>query len=442
MPRRLAQRVLKEVVHGGQFSQNALNKALQEADLDERDRRLATELVYGSLTWQRSIDAILERNVHQPLDSIDLDIHIALRLGVYQALWLDRIPSHAIVDRAVSIAKDVANPGASKLVNAVLREITDSELAEQLPVPDRDEDPVGYIGIKYSLPNWIANRLIQMAGLDRAERLARSFSTRPPIYVRATEPLENTDESDIFEAVPDIPGAYTIDTTDTDLDRILQTYPVFIQDIGNQLAGYYMGISHGERVLDACGGLGGKTLFVASQTDIQTEITSVDPKEYKLRELHNSVQRLEIDNRIETVPKTLQAFASNTDQTFDTVIVDAPCTGLGTIRRHPEIKWRRTEADIPERTELQKQLLEAGSELVDDWGHLIYIVCSFLVEEGPKQIDHFLTEKPEWTRIGEPTSGPPLDWTRYTDSNGDLVVDPADHNSDYFYAARLARKTS
>ena len=428
MPRQVALEVIERVLREDAYSHIALSYALDKAKLRGPDRGLATRLVYGVLTWKSALDRIIDQFVKGGLRRLQTEIHDILRLAVYQLVFLERIPDHAAINEAVEQAKRV-QPRAAGLVNGVLRAVARAEDITWWREQDREKKPAKYLGQRYSLPTWLANRLFQTFGVEQAERVAASFASDSKLWARPRQGFSLGDEH--WDAAVGVPGAIALDGWSDDVRAALEDHSLTIQDLGSQLIGLLTGPVEGSHVLDACAGLGGKSLHFLDRG--AASVTSVEPLRSKLELL-----RPLADHRLVTREATLQEFASGHNGTFDVVLVDAPCTGLGVLRRHPETRWRRTEADIQELAALQRELLEAATNLVAPGGVLVYSVCTFTREEGPKQVELFLERHPEFSL--EPVeSNEAIDWSEFTNDAGQLVTWPHLHDSDAFFAARLRR---
>lgn len=440
--RRIAFDVLERVDREEAFADRALDAALEEHAPSPEDRGLATRLVYGTLTWRRALDCILDDAVHGGVDSLDDDVRRVLRLGTYQIVFLSRIPDHAAVDEAVSLNDERAEPHASGLVNAVLRTIADdADDLEWWDEADRDRKPVRYLGQRYSLPNWIANRLIQIYGLSRAETLADAFNDRPPTYLRPLRD-EAHDMLPLLEEieVPDAPPSAFRATSMTDTIREgLDARRWIAQDVGSQWITRWVGASSGDDVLDGCAGRGGKTLALALDVGFEGRVVAVEPDDWKLDQLRETAEKAALAQRIEPAAGELQAWADATEETFERVLIDAPCSSLGLLRRQPEVRWRRDESDIPALVELQSELLEAGASMVAPGGILVYSVCTFTNEEGYKQVDALIDASEDFERADPPEG---FEGMHLLDERGDLQLDPASNDSDVFYAARLRRRSA
>lgn len=439
MPRMLAQRVLERVHFDDAYSHIALDAELEKADLSGQDRGLATELVYGTLTWQRALDNILDDLVDGGIKRLHDEVLIALRVGAYQLVFLDRIPEHAAVDETVRVVKAGEQSRAAGLVNAVMREVT---RLDGDPIwwreDERDARPAQYLADRWSLPTWLANRLIQMHGLEHAEVVARAYSERPSIYLRmpAGEEVELPEGA---HAVDGVPGALKVDQMTDRIRGGLEDGSWHVQDLGSQLVSYFGCPGDGARVLDACAGLGGKTLHLAEMVGVGGHVDALDPVQTKIDMLESAASRSALRDVIETHVGEIEEFEP--DQPYDFVLVDAPCTGLGVLRRHPEARWRRKEHHISQLVQKQRALLDAAATKVAAGGILEYSVCTFTVEEGPRQVRAFLERHPDFEPAAVPEREPcaDIDWDRYLDETGSLVLDPAAHGTDGFFAARLRR---
>ena len=436
--RSIALEVLERVFFDDAFSHIALSHALDNADLDPRDRNLATELVYGTLARKRTIDAVLSRFVNRPLERLDRPVLLALRLAAYQLLFLDRIPAHAAVDESVELAKRRCGKGAAGFTNGVLRSMLRKKKRwNPWERVDAEKEPARFLGIRHSVPDWLAEMLIDDQGFDDARRIVRAFNERPPLYFRVLDDAPSSLPEGLV-VVDAVPGALRADHMTGAIKTAVDEGTLVVQDLGSQLISHFASPEGTDRILDACAGLGGKTLHLAKLAGPHSSVTAVDPLQSKLERLSATADDTALAGRIETKVTDLGNFTPDTGP-FELVLVDAPCSGLGVLRRHPETRWRRTPKDIADRARLQRQLLDQSSSHVAPGGLLVYSVCTFTNAEGPRQIETFLKEHPDFHRE-PPAEGDEIDWSRYTDAHGDLRLSPADHDTDAFYAARLRRQ--
>jgi len=428
MPRKSAFRVLQRMDEGA-YSHLALNSELERGGLEPRDRGLATQLVYATLTWQRSLDTIINGCLSRGAN-IDENTRLILRLGVVQLVFLDRIPEHAAVSESVDLAQEFAKTSAG-LVNAVLRRI-----ARERPPYWNDEDrtnkPMRYLANRWSLPNWLANRMVQQMGIDEAEEWMKVINTAPPFWLRARNAVPDGAE-------PHASGAFRTEQLGPYMDG-LRAGDWVVQDLAAQLVGLWCDVKTGQTAWDACAGLGGKALHLA---DLGADVTASDPNASKLELLSEADISSELgasagareERNFSIIEGRAQDVSPDLGE-FDIVLLDAPCTSLGVIRRHPETRWTRKEHDITTLAAIQKELLETVAKHVKMGGHLVYSVCTFTREETSKQIENFLQAHPEFEV--DPPENSKFDWTEYRQGPY-LVLNPARHDSDAFFAARLRR---
>ena len=440
MPRALAVEVIERVLEEDAYSSLALDAALKRADhLSARDKALATQIVYGTLTWLKALDVVLDRALKRGVRGTDPQVLTILRVALYQMLFLDRVPARAAIDEAVNQTKKRrlhARQGA--LVNGVLRAIDRLDPAPTWWRPgDRERRPARYLAERYALPSFFANRLVQQLGLEDAEREAASISCRvAPLWARARWNADTALGLSEVERSPLLTTALRFESLDETMRRALLEGQLAVQDLGSQFVGAMCAPLEGLSALDACAGLGGKSLNLLDAG--AARVMSVEPLKAKLDLLHEAL--LGERERHEAYAGTIQQFAlSRPEARFDLVLVDAPCTGLGVMRRHPEARHRKREADISTMAALQAEILETSSQLVAPGGALVYAVCSFTREEGPRQIERFL-ERHDAFRLEAPPPHPEVSsWEAVLDEHKHLVTWPSRHDADAFFCARMRR---
>ena len=421
---------------------------------DERDRGLTAEIVIGSLRWQRSLDYLVEHFARRKLDKIDRDVLHILRLSLYQLLHLDRVPASAVVDDAVDLTRLARKGSASGFVNAVLR----STLRQRnhLPLPPRPalsersgskgddrQAALAYLGITHSHPDWLVARWFDRLGLEAAECWLRFNNETPRLTVRANTLRATRDglaaalaaagiESERSRYAPD---GLTI-TTGNPL-RLPADGTFLVQDEASQLVATAAGARPGERVLDLCASPGGKTVAMAADMTDRGLVVACDVRAKRLGLLRDTVRSSGASCiRIARVPVTgALPFAP----VFDRVLVDAPCSGLGTIRRDPDIRWRRRESDLAALAADQVALLDRAASVVRTGGRLVYATCSSEPEENEDVVDTFLTRRPEFTLVDLRTEAAPL-LQPLLDDRGMLRTLPSAHDLEAFFAAMLLRR--
>lgn len=379
--REVARRVLDRIDKDKAWATPALDGELARAGLDERDRRLAAELVYGVLRHRTRIDRALA--VHANLKKTPPKVVTALRIAAYQLLFLDRIPGHAAVNDAVAAARAVGGPKVGGFANAVLRKLSTQG---EPPLPDGD------LSIEASLPAWIVDELVRAAG-DRAGDIARAMAQPAPLVARVNR-LRATRETLIGElegqgitATPlDAPMALRLEGAgDPSKQPSFVAGRWTVQDLGAQHVALAARPRAGQKILDACAGVGGKSTHLAELTEDKAVIDAADLSATKLGLAGETAQRLGLTS-IRRVTCDLLDPDAPLATDYDLIILDAPCSGLGVLRRHPDAKWRMQASDVPRLADLQRQLLDAVVPRLRPGGTLVYSVCTFTKAEGPDQI--------------------------------------------------------
>lgn len=373
--------------------------------LDVRDRALLTELVYGSLRWQARLDWHIDQLIRVKAGKIQPGIRIVLRLGLYQILFLERVPVHAAINEAVKIAKSFYPAYLAGFVNGVLREAARRE--NRWEWPDAEKDPVGHLSIVTSHPVWFIRRFLPEVGIEETRRLCDANNTVAPLTLRVNRlkaeslQLVNWLEANGYNVEPSpwIPDALRVSGIRSDISGL----PIFrdgwiqVQDEASQLIGFLLSPRPGEVVLDLCAGFGGKSTHMGILMGNHGRIVSVDSSAWKLEDLKQNAFRQGIDC-IETLAGDLTSLSSDEIGLFDRVLLDAPCTGFGSLRRNPDIKWRRHPKDPYRFSQLQKQYLQIASGFVRKGGTLVYATCSIFPDENEEVADHFTEANPGWVR--------------------------------------------
>jgi 16S rRNA (cytosine967-C5)-methyltransferase len=452
------------------FADEALDRCLRRANLDGRDRALAFELAYGVLRRRATIDWRLGLVADRPLERLPLLVVTALRLAAYQLLYLQKVPSSAAVHESVALVKPAqarARPDGkasgqvqgkdwSGFVNAVLRSLI---RAPTPPWPDPGLDPVLSLSTRLSCPSWLASRWLKRFGVDKAETLCRATLTIPPLTIR-TNRLRVTRDAlaagltgagSVVQAAAVSPVGLVLGKCGpvTAL-RQFRDGLFYVEDEAGQLVAPLLDPQPGERVLDACAAPGGKATHLAALMQDRGEIIAVDSSPGRLRALQENCRRLGI-----TIVTTVKADAAEDlapsadraangvlarllDRPFDRILLDAPCSGLGVLRRHPEGKWQKEERQLKSHQARQKLLLEQVSRLLRPGGVLVYSTCSTEPDENEDVVEHFCRQHAEFRRE---TVTPWL-----PEAGHDLVTAQGyfstlfnSHSMDAFFAARLRK---
>ncbi|MFL5600327.1 MAG: 16S rRNA (cytosine(967)-C(5))-methyltransferase RsmB [Gemmatimonadaceae bacterium] len=400
--------------------------------LDARDRRWTRELVYGMLRHRAEIDAILSERVRGGLARLDPDVIDLLRLGVYQLTNMGSVPAYAAIAQTVELAKRRHGLGASKLVNAVLRR-TDREREHLLAA--RPMDAVDALALRYSHPRWLIARWIERWGEQDTERLLALNNSEAPVIIR---PFGIVREQ--LEAMMEAAGVHVAEapyardsiaisggTTFTELGAFKKGL-FFVQDPAATLVTDYAAIPTGATVADLCAAPGGKALELSRSADA---VVAADKSFARLQRLLANQRRLESANILPFVGDA----RAPAIRPVDAVLIDVPCTGTGTFRRHPDARWRIKVSDIAVMSALQKSILKAAAQVVRPDGILVYSTCSLEPEENDAQVDSFLAENLNWILEPPPEGSVAPELL----DGGRLRVLPHRHGTDGAFAARLRR---
>lgn len=444
-PRRLAFDIL-ERVQGGGFADRTLDAALQRyPQLDPRDRGLATELVYGVLRQQGRLDYALARFCKQPLAKLENRVLFLLRLGAYQILCLDRVPDSAAVDTTVQLTRQLKLERATGFVNGILRALARGR--DQLSWPKADRDPLGHLQHTLSLPQWLAQRWLQELGGEEARQLAGSLLEPAPFSVRVN--TLKTDRASFLAALTGAGhhGEATRFAPEGVIIRERSQAPLpgdaeglyQVQDEASMLIAHLLAPQPGERLLDACAAPGGKTTHLAALTGNRATITALDLYPQRTRLVEQGAARLGCAGiTARTWDLTLPP-PFLPPESCDGVLVDAPCSGLGVLRRNPEARWRLQPADIVVLAERQAMILKQAAALVKPGGRLLYAVCTVTPEETDRQVADFLARHPDF-RLQSLADTVPEHWRDLLDEQGCLRSWPHRFGLDGFFAARLLRR--
>jgi len=421
--RRSALRVLLDTERGGPTLADRL--AARDVDtLPARDRAFLHELVLGTLRRRAALDFAAARVLEGPFARLEAPVKAILRLGAYQLLHT-RVPPRAAVSESVELARAVA-PRAPGLVNAVLRRLAREGAP---PFPDATGDPLGWLTSAGSLPRWLAARWLERLGPSVAVARARALLDPPPTVFRFNPRVEDA-ESRARAAGLDprpltVPGAWTAEgpTAMLAADGV-----IYVQDQGSQMAAHLA--AHGRRVLDACAAPGGKTTLLADLLGAAGTVVGAEASVPRLERMARLVARWGAPTvRLVGADAGRPPFGRH----FDSVLLDAPCTGLGTLARRPDIRWRTLPRDVTRQARRQRELIESVAALVRPGGHLVYSVCSGEPEEGEQVADAFLAGHPEFARASLPEWATPLAERGYAGTR------PERDGGDAFFAAALGR---
>ena len=433
-------------VHKGAFADVALDRVLQTADLTSADRSLATELVYGSVRRMRSLDALIDQLGKKKANQQPPDLRTILHLGLYQLRYVNQIPPSAAVNTTVDLAKHNGFKGLTGVVNGLLRQYLRIAEAQNDPL-QLPENPVERLGILYSFPDWIVQVWLDQLGLAETEQLCAWFNQSPTIDLRVNplrtslEAVEAAMESAgvAVKRLPPLPQALRF----IGGAGAIQQLPGFhegwwtIQDGSAQLVSYLLDPQPGEVVIDACAAPGGKTTQIAEMMGDNGVVWGCDRTPSRLKRLQQNAERLHIKSiQICTGDsRDLSQFINQGDR----VLLDAPCSGLGTLHRRADARWRQTPTTVEELSTLQGQLLEQVATWVKPGGVLVYATCTVNPPENEGIIQPFLESHPDW-QIEPPAPNSPV--AAFTTSAGWMKVWPHLYHMDGFFMVRLRKADS
>ena len=460
--RLVALRILLSTEEAGVLTDEAMERFIAKAGLDVRDRALAVHLVHGVERYRATLDWRLSAVSDRPVSRLPLIVQMVLRLGAYQLIHTSKIPSSAAVNESVRLIKVAGKKLGrdwSGFTNAVLRSLTRMPLPEW---PDVDRDPVQALVVRYSCPAWLVERWVQRLGVPQAEAWCRASLEEPPLTLRVNS-LRTTRETLLelcrqagchVQPTPVSPDGLSVERIQT-----VQSLPLFheggfyVEDEAAQLIPLLLDPQPGDQVLDACAAPGGKATHLAALMKNEGEIVAVDRSQARMRLIGDNCRRLGISivkpmvgdlmagDPVAIIDAGLRAPSSDRTVShfqFDRILLDAPCSGLGVLRRHPEGKWHKQPASLPAHHHTQYTLLETVSRLLRPGGRLVYSTCSTEPEENEQVIDRFCRTHHDFHRehVGSwlPPAGLPL-----ITPQGDLSTMGQASSMDGFYAARLRK---
>lgn len=442
--RAYALELLHRVETQRKYAAPLLNRLLEREEISPPDKGLIHELAYGVLRWRNRLDWIIGRCASRPMEEMTPWIRNILRLGVYQLGFTQKIPPAAAVHESVGLAHRYGHRGTAAFVNAILREV--QRRGGAIAFPDAEREPGQFIATYYSHPKWLTERWLGRYGLDLTAQICQADNSPPPLTLR-TNTLRTTREP-LKQALIEEGVAVKECALAPEGLRIVPPVPIprlstfqrgwfQIQDESSILMGDLLTPQPGQRILDACAGMGGKATHLAQRMGNRGEVLALDINPRKLAGLEENCQRLGV-----TIVRGRLGDATYLEPDlglFDALLVDAPCSSLGVIRRHPEIRWLKEEADIHRLQELQFRLLTAVAEHLIPGGVLLYCTCSFEPEETQEVIQRFLKDQPHFA-LEDPRPHLPEGAAALVTEEGYFVSLPSlPYSMDGFFAARMRK---
>jgi len=436
--RGLAIKILNRIDRTDAYLERMLDNEMKSLELSGPDKALLYEIVHGVVRWQGRLDWILNGFYKGTFSKAIPNLKNALRVALYQVLFLDRVPDYAAVNEVVEFVKKLQGQKPADLVNAVLRNIIRSKNA--IRYPDPDEDLIGYLSAYYSHPSWMVKRYVARFGREETEKLLAINNEKPYLTLRINALKTKPEEfKTLLESVglkykqgDYLPEFFKLQnlTNITAWEYYSKGY-FNIQDESAGLACRLLDVQEGQRVLDMCAAPGGKTAYISALMHSRGEVVAIDRFESRLKLLQKNMSRLTVDCVRSVVVDALEY----KDLPFDRVLVDVPCSGSGTLSKKPDIKWRKDLFDIRNLNNTQSKLLAKAALMVKVGGIIVYSTCSIEPEENYHIVKKFLEENPNFKFESAKGKFP----DKIIDENGCIQTLPHIHKTDGAFAARLVR---
>lgn len=400
--REAALKIMTAVHQQGAYANVALAKELRHGQLSDMNRRFVTELVYGAVKAGGTLDWIIKKYLTRPWNKVNPLVQEILRLGTYQLRYMDKVPASAACNESVELAKKFTNLGAAKFVNGVLRTMVREP--EKGNFPQGKGNATLQLALSQQHPEWLVRRWIKEFGYEEAEKLCQFDNQQAPLTIR-TNTLK-TSPSELFLQLTSL-GVEATRSQLVDEGYVLENYGSLdnlaplqegycqVQDESSMLVAHVVDPQPGELVLDVCSAPGGKTTHMAALMENRGRIVACDIYDHKLQRVMENAARLGI-NIIDPMLKDAREIQQDFSQQADRVLVDAPCSGLGVLRRKPDSRWRKTQQLLKELPELQLEILKSGAACVKPGGILVYSTCTIAREENQAVVEKFLKDNAEF----------------------------------------------
>ncbi len=442
--RELALKVLYKIDKDEAYSNIVLSEELNKNKkiLTEKDIGLISEIVYGVTTWKLTLDEIIKKHSKIKIKKISIWILNILRMGIYQIIFLDKIPKSAAVNESVNLAKRYGHSSSSGFVNAILRKTEEQDYEDFFQI----KDDIERISKTTSMPEWIIKELLKNNNIEQVEQICKNSNLKPKVTIRINK--LKISKNEFIKKLKE----NNIDFEETEYDDFLilkkvkniENLQIFksgfftVQDISAGLAVKVLEPQEGQSILDACSAPGGKTTYIAELMNNNGKITAWDIYEHRTNLIKQTAQRLGI-TIINANVQDATKFDKNLVQKFDKILVDSPCLGIGVIKRKPDIKWRRKPEDIEEITQIQKTILENCSKYLKPGGELVYSTCSIFKEENEDIITDFLNKNKNFEISKNSSNLLQKNGNLEINGNGQISILP-NERQDGFFICKLCRK--
>ena len=440
--RELALKILFQVNEEGAYANLALDKALFSCkDLDPRDRGLITEIVYGSVKYRGKLDYVLNQFAKTKVKKMDHWTRNNLRMALYQIMFLDKVPDSAAVDESVKLAKKYGR--SDKFVNAVLRNYLRGK--DTMQWPDKTKQPIEYLCVEYSFPQWMVERFVRQYGMADTEKLLQYYNQPAPLWIRTNtlkisrEALKTQLEQEglvVSESRYTPEGLQIHSAVNLHQLKAFQQGLFTVQDESSMLVALAAEPDKDMRILDVCSAPGGKSTHMAQLMKNTGSIYACDIHKHRLELIEENCKRLGITN-IKTVEQDGTVLTRRWQEPFDVIVCDVPCSGLGVLGRRADARWSKESEDIAGLCGIQKRILEEAAQLVVPGGTLIYSTCTITPEENQDMVEQFLARHPEYEADDTITDC----WLNMDkETNGYVQFLPFADDMDGFFIARMVRK--
>ena len=441
--RYLAMEILEAIEMKGAYSNLLLRQVLDQNELSKEESNLVTEIVYGVIQRKMTLDYQLAPFLKKQ-KKLDNWVRQVLRISLYQMEYLDRIPDHAIVNEAANIARTRGHRGVVGLVNGVLRNIQRKGVRDVSKIKETNKR----LSVEYSLPLWLVDEFIEELGVKETEKLAASLIERPKLSLRvnlnkisrdeALKELEN-EGYEVAKSTISPFGLILLSGMPVN-SRLFKEGYLAVQDETSLLVAPALNVAPNHYVLDACAAPGGKTMHIATSylaADQGGKIEALDIHQHKIDLINENAKRQNVENIVHAqqldAREVLTQFQENT---FDRILIDAPCSGLGLIRRRPEIRYNKVKEDILNLQKLQNAIIQEVSKALKPGGELIYSTCTISKQENQEVVAQFLENNKEFTQEKVELASEQLQ----LDENGAITIYPHQYNTDGFFIARMKKK--
>lgn len=425
-------RLLRKIEQDKSYSNIILDKALVEIDCSLQEKKFISALFYGVIERIITLDAVINKYSKIKTKKLDTDVLLILRMGIYQLLYMDSVPDSAAVNESVKLAKKCKNPSLSGFVNGVLRSFIRNEKA----LPECNNE-VSKLSVEYSCPEWLIEKWIKEYGADFTKSMLESSIGKAPVTIRlnttkmTANEIVTVLESDGFNVGKTfLENCYTISGgVAVESSKAYKLGLFYVQDISSQLCSLSLDAQEGETVIDVCAAPGGKTFTTAIKMNNTGKVLSFDLHESRVKLINDGAVRLGLDNV--TAQQNDACVYNEKLPKADRVLCDVPCSGLGVIRRKPEIKYKNPE-DFKELPDVQYKILETSAKYLKSGGILVYSTCTVSKAENEDVVNRFLKEHPDFTGVSVNTKFDEL-------SDNCATIIPKYFNSDGFFIVKLKR---